>query len=246
MWTPCNHNATIQTIMKLSPSDSVFILTGAGISAESGIPTFRGVDGLWRNYRIEEVASPYAWRRDPRLVWEFYSMRRRVAAAAKPNPAHFALARLERALGGRLFVCTQNVDNLHEQAGSYGVVHMHGELFKCRCDACSRAPFEDSSTYEPPAEVPRCECGGRIRPHICWFGEMPYEMERIYSALSRSTIFVAIGTSGQVEPAASFVASAAQRARRVYVGPERPENAALFTEIYRGKAGEVVPGLFEL
>jgi len=231
--------------MKLSPSDNVFILTGAGISAESGIPTFRGVNGLWRNHRIEQVASPLAWLRDPRLVWEFYSMRRRVAAVAKPNPAHLALAKLERALGDRLFICTQNVDNLHEQAGSHSVVHMHGELFKCRCDACSRAPFEDSSTYEPPAEIPRCECGGRIRPHICWFGEVPYEMGRIYTRLARSTIFVAVGTSGQVEPAASFVANVAQGARTVYVGPEHPENAPLFDDIYCGKAGEVVPGLFE-
>jgi len=108
------------------------------VSAESGIPTFRGVGGLWRNYRIEEVASPMAWHRDPRLVWEFYSMRRRVASAAKPNPAHFAIARLVQVLHERLFVCTQNVDNLHEQAGSKHVVHMHGELFKSRCDTCTR------------------------------------------------------------------------------------------------------------
>src|SRR5215510_728406 len=115
----------LQSQLKISDRARVFILTGAGISAESGIPTFRGVGGLWRNYRIEEVASPIAWRRDPRLVWEFYSMRRRVASAARPNPAHLALAKLEHALGDRLFVCTQNVDNLHEQAGSRNTVHMH-------------------------------------------------------------------------------------------------------------------------
>src|SRR5690349_21680248 len=109
-------------MLLISPTDRVFILTGAGVSAESGIPTFRGVDGLWRNYRIKEVASPHAWARDPRLVWEFYSMRRRVAASAKPNPAHFALAKLEQSLGEGLLLCTQNVDNLHEQAGSKGVV----------------------------------------------------------------------------------------------------------------------------
>lgn len=122
----------------ISPTDRVFVLTGAGISAESGIPTFRGVDGLWRNYRIEEVASPIAWQNDPQLVWEFYSMRRRVASAAKPNPAHLALAKVEKELGERLFVCTQNVDNLHEQAGWKNVVHMHGELFKSRCDRKQR------------------------------------------------------------------------------------------------------------
>ena len=227
-----------------SSSDRVFILAGAGVSAESGIPTFRGVGGLWRNYRIEEVASPAAWRRDPRLVWEFYSMRRRVASAAKPNPAHFALAKLENALHDRLFVCTQNVDNLHEQAGSKNVVHMHGELFKSRCDTCSRPPFDDTNLYEPPAEVPRCECGGLIRPHICWFGEVPFQLDRVYAALGACTLFVATGTSGVVEPAASFVAHVAARARAIYVGPERPANASSFTECHFGKAGEVLPDLF--
>jgi NAD-dependent protein deacetylase/lipoamidase len=145
-------------VLSISPTDKLFVLTGAGVSAESGIPTFRGVNGLWRNYRIEEVASPDAWRRDPRLVWEFYSMRRRVASEAKPNPAHLALAELERRLEDRLFLCTQNVDDLHEQAGSKRVVHMHGELFKSRCDTCSRAPFCDTNTYDSPVELPQCEC----------------------------------------------------------------------------------------
>ena len=133
-------------MLAISPTDRVFVLSGAGVSAESGIPTFRGVGGLWRNYRIEEVASPEAWARDPRLVWEFYSMRRRVASAAKPNPAHFALAKLEQDFRGDLLLCTQNVDNLHEQAGSINIVHMHGELFKSRCDSCSRPPFDDTNT----------------------------------------------------------------------------------------------------
>ncbi len=233
-------------MLTISSTDRVFILAGAGVSAESGIPTFRGVGGLWRNYRIEEVASPRAWRHDPRLVWEFYSMRRRVAAAAKPNPAHFTLAKLEAALQDRLFVCTQNVDHLHEQAGSRNVVHMHGELFKSRCDTCSRPPFADSNLYEPPAEVPRCECGGRIRPHICWFGEVPFALSRIYAALAACSLFLAVGTSGVVEPAASFAAEVADRARRIYVGPEKPANASSFTECYAGKAGEVLPNLFEV
>jgi len=229
---------------RVSPTDRVFILAGAGVSAESGIPTFRGVGGLWRNYRIEEVASPDAWRRDSRLVWEFYSMRRRVAAAAKPNPAHIALARLEQKLRERFFLCTQNVDDLHERAGSRHVVHMHGELFKSRCDACNRAPFEDTNLYEPQAEVPQCACGGQIRPHICWFGEMPFELDRIYEALDACTMFVAVGTSGVVEPSASFVAHVNARARTIYVGPENPANASSFTECYLGKAGEVLPNLF--
>ena len=185
-------------MIRIRPNDNLFLLTGAGVSAESGIPTFRGVAGLWRNYRIEEVASPHAWARDPVLVWEFYSMRRRVAAAAQPNPGHAALARLEQELGERLFLCTQNVDNLHEQAGSRHVCHMHGELFKSRCDSCRRETFVDATTYEPPAPVPRCACGGQIRPHICWFGEVPFGLDAIFAALARCTLFVAIGTSGVV------------------------------------------------
>lgn len=230
-------------MVTISSTDRVFILTGAGVSAESGIPTFRGAGGLWRNYRIEEVASPEAWRRDPRLVWEFYSMRRSVALAAKPNPAHVALSELEHTLQGRLFACTQNVDDLHEQAGSKTVVHMHGELFKSRCDKCSRPPFEDRNIYEPPVEIPRCECGGRIRPHICWFGEVPFELDRIFGALNVCTVFIAVGTSGVVEPAASFVAHVASRARTIYLGPEEPANASSFTECHLGNAGEVLPGL---
>jgi NAD-dependent deacetylase len=231
-------------MIEISSTDRVFILTGAGISAESGIPTFRGAGGLWRNYRFEEVASPHAWQRDPRLVWEFYSMRRRVASAAKPNPGHLALAALESRLRDRLFLCTQNVDNLHEQAGSRGAIHMHGELFKSRCDACRLAPFDDTSTYEPPAEIPRCECGGRIRPHICWFGEVPYRIDEIFHALGECTVFVAIGTSGVVEPAASFVAHVRARAQTFYVGPEEPANKFAFTKCFPGKAGELLPNLF--
>jgi NAD-dependent deacetylase len=162
-----------------------------------------------------------------------------VASAVKPNPAHFALAKLEDVLQDRLFVCTQNVDNLHEQAGSRNIVHMHGELFKSR-----RAPFDDTNLYEPPVGVPRCKCGGRIRPHICWFGEVPFELDRIYRALDACTVFIAVGTSGVVEPAASFVAQVGDRARTIYVGPEEPMNAASFTECYLGKAGEVLPNLF--
>jgi NAD-dependent deacetylase len=230
-------------MLAISPHDRVFILTGAGVSAESGISTFRGVGGLWRNYRIEEVASPEAWHRDPRLVWEFYSMRRRVASAAKPNPAHYAITKLEQYLQERLFICAQNVDSLHEQAGSRNVVHMHGELFKSRCDSCTRPPFEDTKLYDPPAKLPRCDCGGWTRPHICWFGEVPFELDRIFRALNECTIFIAAGTSGVVEPAASFVARVSGRARTVYVGAEEPANASAFTECHLGKAGEVLPDL---
>jgi NAD-dependent deacetylase len=231
-------------MIRIGKQDRVFVLTGAGVSAESGIPTFRGVGGLWRNYRIEEVASPQAWARDPALVWEFYSMRRRVAAGAKANPAHFALAELEQKLAERLFLCTQNVDNLHEQAGSRQVLHMHGELFKSRCDTCRRPPFADEAMYEPPASLPCCDCGGKIRPHICWFGEVPFELEEIFGALDRCTVFVAVGTSGVVEPAASFVAQVGGQGRTYYVGPELPANASAFDQCFQGEAGKTLPGLF--
>lgn len=232
--------------LAFSHSDRLFILTGAGISAESGIPTFRDAGGLWRNYRFEDVASPLAWRRDPRLVWDFYSMRRRVASTAKPNPGHFALAALENALAGRFLLCTQNVDNLHEQAGSHRILHMHGELFKSRCDSCPLPPFDDVNIYESPIEIPRCSCGGQIRPHICWFGETPFHLDEIFAALDDCTIFLAIGTSGTVEPAASFAAHAKRRAKTIYAGPEPPANRSLFDDSFLGKAGELLPRLFSL
>jgi len=230
-------------MINISPRDNIFILTGSGISAESGIPTFRGNGGLWRNHRVEEVASPLAWARDATLVWDFYSMRRRVAAAAHPNQGHVALARLERRLGDRLFLCTQNVDNLHERAGSRRVLHMHGELFRSRCESCGRLPFYDDASYESPIEIPRCRCGGRIRPHICWFGETPFGLDRIFSALKVCTVFVAVGTSGLVEPAASFVAFG-NHARTYYVGPEKPANEASLDQWFEGEAGKILPSLF--
>ncbi len=229
--------------LTFAATDRLFALAGAGISAESGIPTFRDAGGLWRNYRFEDVASPNAWRRDPRLVWDFYSMRRRVAAAAKPNPGHFALAALENSLADRFLLCTQNVDNLHEQAGSRRILHMHGELFKSRCDFCSRSPFDDADLYESATEIPRCSCGGQIRPHICWFGETPFHLDEIFAALDQCTIFLAIGTSGTVEPAASFAAHAKHRAKTLYVGPEPPANRFLFDDCFLGKSGELLPQL---
>ena len=229
--------------LRVGPSDRVFVLTGAGISAESGIRTFRDAGGLWETYRFEEVASPEGWAAHPEDVWRFYAQRRAQAAGCEPNPAHRALATLERALADRLFLCTQNVDDLHEKAGSSRVHHMHGELFRSRCEACERPPFEDRVAH---ASIPRCECGGRIRPHIVWFGEMPLGMEIIGHALHRCTMFVTVGSSGAVYPAAGFVASVAGRARTVYVGPERPDNAGAFDECRLGRAGEVLPTLFDV
>ncbi len=231
-------------MIRIGPTDRVFILTGAGVSAESGIPTFRGAGGVWRGYRFEAVASPNAWAEDPVLVWDFYSMRRKVAAQAKPNPAHVAIAELEKKIGDRLVLVTQNVDNLHELAGSKRVIHMHGELFKSRCDRCQRPSFPDDKLYEHLTAIPRCQCGGQIRPHICWFGEMPYEMDRIYDELAWCTVFVCVGSSGVVYPAAGFVGEVRGRARTYYVGPEAPENAGIFDHVLEGKAGEVLPKAF--
>jgi NAD-dependent deacetylase len=230
----------------VGPEDRVFVLTGAGISEESGLPTFRASDGLWAGHRVEEVCTPEAWKRNPWLVWDFYSKRREDGAKAKPNPAHVALAELEAKLGERFFLCTQNVDDLHERAGSVRLVHMHGELAKSRCEReCGRAPVDDRKIYGSLAEVGHCECGGRLRPHIVFFGEIPLEMDHIQEEIHKSTLMVVVGTSGSVYPAANFVHWARQGgARTVYIGPEAPLNASAFTHVVEGKAGEVMPGLF--
>jgi len=230
----------------IAPKDRVFVLTGAGISAESGLPTFRASDGLWAGHRIEDVCTPEAWQRNPALVWEFYSGRRESAWRAKPNPAHFALAELEAQLGDRFFLCTQNVDDLHERAGSQRVLHMHGELARSRCErGCGHTVVEDRATYQNLGQVGRCACGGRLRPHIVFFGEVPLGMDRIQQELNRATLMLVIGTSGSVYPAADFVRWARRAgARTVYVGPEPPRNAEAFSSIVEGSAGEELPGLF--
>jgi NAD-dependent deacetylase len=226
--------------ISIQPNDRVFVLTGAGISAESGLPTFRASDGLWAGHRVEEICTPEA------LVWEFYSKRRADCAKAEPNAAHRALAELETQIGDRFFLCTQNVDDLHERAGSKRLVHMHGELAKSRCsEDCDAAPVEDRSVYANLDEVGHCVCGARLRPHIVFFGEMPLEMRRIQQEMNRSTKMLVIGTSGSVYPAANFVHWARQAcAKTIYIGPERPLNADAFDTIVEGNAGEVLPGLF--
>ena len=234
--------------VSVSSADRVFVLTGAGVSAESGLPTFRAEDGLWAGFRVEDVCTPDAWRRDPAAVWAFYSARRAQGQSAKPNPAHLALAELEAQIPSRFFLCTQNVDDLHERAGSANLIHMHGELAKSRCEhECGSPPVEDRAVYAGLDDVPRCACGGRLRPHIVFFGEIPFEMPRIGREISLSTLMLVVGTSGNVYPAANFVHWARQAgARTVYIGPERPLNAPAFTEIVEGKAGEVMPGLFRI
>src|SRR3984957_12795147 len=169
--------------MHLTPQDHLFVLTGAGISPESGLAPFRGSGGLWTGYRVEEVATPEAWAADPELVWHFYSQRRRNAISAEPNAAHIALAKIEEQMGDRFYLCTQNVDDLHERAGSQRVHHMHGTLFQSRCEGCGVA-FADSALYEDAASLPKChDCGTAVRPHIVWFGEMPLDMDGIYHEL---------------------------------------------------------------
>jgi NAD-dependent deacetylase len=229
--------------MRFTPQDRLFVLTGAGISAESGLATFRGSGGLWNGYRVEEVATPEAFEADPTLVWRFYSMRRRDALAAEPNAAHRALAEIEDQLADRFYLCTQNVDDLHERADSRRIHHMHGTLFQSRCTKC-RLTYPDQSVYE--TALPTCkDCGALIRPHIVWFGEIPLDMDSIHRELDRANVLLVIGTSGSVYPAAGFVHIARQRrARTIYIGPEEPLNAESFDEIILGPATEVLPRLF--
>ena len=233
----------------MDTTKKVFVLTGAGISAESGIRTFRDSNGLWEEHHVEDVASPEGWQRDRELVWRFYSERRKQVLQCQPNPAHTALAVLEEALGDKLFLCTQNIDPMHESAGSKRVVHMHGELLKSRCEGCDRPPFYDEALYYSEKEIPQCECGNLIRPHIVWFGEMPFAMRAIKEAVRSCHLFITVGSSGAVYPAAGLVREISYRkdmgedTRSIYVGLERPDNADLFDEVVLGKAGEVLPEL---
>lgn len=229
---------------RFNATDRLFVLTGAGVSAESGLATFRGSGGLWNGYRVEDVATPEAWQADPELVWNFYSMRRRDALAAQPNAAHRALAAIERTMGERFYLCTQNVDDLHERAGSHRVHHMHGSLFQSRCVRCNQ-PFRDQALYETAAELPTCAvCGKPVRPHIVWFGEIPLDMQGIYRELASATQLLVVGTSGSVYPAAGFVNIANDRdIRTIYIGPEKPLNAGSFDELLLGPATEILPTL---
>lgn len=238
------HMRSSSSTLRIGSNDRLFVLTGAGISAESGLATFRGSGGLWNGYRVEDVATPEAWYANPELVWRFYSMRRRDAKAADPNAAHRALAELEKTMGDRLYLCTQNVDDLHERAGSHSVHHMHGQLFQSRCERCEE-PFFDEGLYDAADPLPRCkECGAPVRPHIVWFGEIPLDLDEIYAELQRATALFVVGTSGAVYPAAGFVRIANQLGiRTIYVGPERPDNAHAFDDILLGTAVEVLPGL---
>ncbi|HYD88703.1 MAG TPA: NAD-dependent deacylase [Vitreimonas sp.] len=222
----------------------IFILTGAGVSAESGLSTFRDKGGLWAEYRVEDVASLAGYERDPARVLEFYNLRRNSHRDVRPNPAHVALGQLQRAWagrGGEVTICTQNIDHLHEAGGAENVIHMHGEIGKVRCHDCGDVTAADG---ELSLALGCGACGriGGLRPHVVWFGETPLEMDTIYEKLAAADLFVSIGTSGAVYPAAGFVAAARSGdIETMEINLEPSENAFLFDAARYGKASEIVP-----
>ena len=228
----------------INQKGSIVILTGAGISKESGLDTFRDKDGIWSSVRIEDVATPGAFRRDPVTVHAFYNARRRqlTSGEVQPNAAHLALARLERLWDAPVTIITQNIDDLHERAGSTSLIHMHGELLKARCIRC-REPFAWTGDLSVEQPCPDCHMAGTLRPHVVWFDELPLEMGRIYSLLEDCALFVSIGTSGNVHPAAGFAQAvrSAGHARTVELNLEPSQAATVFHEARTGKASELVP-----
>ena len=219
----------------------IVILTGAGVSAESGLGTFRDVGGLWTKYDLNDVATPEGYARNPALVLDFYNMRRANCHGAEPNAAHRAIARLQREYPGRVTLVTQNIDDLHERGGSAEVIHMHGRIMQALCAVCENR----WGWIGEMSEADICHaCGtvGAVRPDVVWFGEMPYEMETIWERIADCDLFAAIGTSGSVYPAAGFVADAKHRgARTVELNLERSDNAAFFDETLLGPASRTVP-----
>ncbi len=225
---------------------NIVILTGAGVSAESGLATFRGPGGLWEGHRVEDVCTPEALARDEALVQRFYDERRAALGRVEPNAAHRALARLDAEWPGELLLVTQNVDDLHERAGAKRLIHMHGELRSALCRACGgRSPFDGADMGAGPA-CPDCGKAGRLRPDIVFFGEMPYSMEAIDRALMEADLFVSIGTSGNVYPAAGFVQTARTcGARTLEMNLEPSLGASYFHESRVGPAGVLVPAWVE-
>jgi NAD-dependent deacetylase len=232
------------------PRAFLLVLTGAGVSAESGVPTFRGQGGLWERHRFEQLASPEGFAADPALVWRFYSHRRAAALTCRPNPGHLTLAAAERRLGERLLLVTQNVDGLHRLAGSQRLLELHGNLFTTRCARCARPPFPDRALHEQ--EPPACElCGGLLRPHIVWFGEALdpghfMAIDRFLRAAAGGRLFfLAAGTSGAVYPAAALVdlAKDAGATQTVLVNAEVADNGDRFDRFLQGKSGALLPRL---
>jgi NAD-dependent deacetylase len=224
---------------------NIVILTGAGLSAESGLSTFRDRDGIWSKFDYREVATPEGFRANPSLVLDFYNQRRRAHAAIQPNVAHAALARLEHQHPGNVTIVTQNIDALHEAAGSRQLIHMHGELLRALCALCGeRHPCTTDIDVKTPC--PSCAVAGGMRPDVVWFGEMPYHMERIYELLADADLFMSVGTSGNVYPAAGFVAEArANGTHTVELNLEPSESATLFAEARYGRATEIVPAFVD-
>ncbi|CZF79345.1 Sir2 family NAD+-dependent deacetylase [Grimontia marina] len=228
------------------PYRNIVILTGAGISAESGIRTFRAQDGLWEEHHIEDVATPEGFARNPALVQTFYNQRRRqLQSGVAPNPAHEALAKLERELEGSVIIVTQNIDNLHERAGSENIIHMHGELLKARCSGSNQVlDWKDDIMVDELCHC--CQIPSSMRPHVVWFGEMPLDMDKIHTALVEADLFISIGTSGSVYPAAGFVHEAAiNGAKTIEVNLEPSAVESEFDEKRYGKASVLVPELVE-
>jgi NAD-dependent deacetylase len=236
--------------LTIGPDTRLLVLTGAGVSAESGVPTFRDANGLWENHAIEQVATPAGFEEDPALVWRFYSERRRKALAVNPNPGHLALAAAEERMGERFLLVTQNVDGLHQRAGSRRVIEIHGSLFRTRCHSCERAPFADDREH---VLVPACElCGGRLRPAIVWFGELidPDILRAIGRFVEEARhghfVFLAVGTSGAVYPAAGLVIEARGVGGETWlVNAEPAENRGAFHHFVEGPSGRILPELFE-
>ena len=224
----------------------IVILTGAGISAESGIPTFRESDGLWERHRVEDVATPEGFARNPALVHRFYNDRRNHLFTVEPNPAHIALARLEKEYGKPVWIVTQNIDDLHERGGSVNVIHMHGDLLSSLCSRCGKRRGDIRSDMNEDMVCRDCGATGTLRPDVVWFGEMPYQMGDIFPLLSNCELFLSIGTSGHVYPAAGFVESAVGAgAYAVEVNPEPSLINAHFHRHIAAMAGESVPGLVD-
>jgi len=234
--------------MQHAPSASIVILTGAGISSESGLSTFRDKGGIWSQLRIEDVATPEAFQKNPVRVHQFYNQRREKLAAGEvePNAAHSALARLERKWPGKVLIVTQNIDDLHERAGSQNIIHMHGELLKVRCVHCKSVTIHKTDLGIED-DCLECQLSGGLRPHVVWFGEMPLMMEQIYQALDTCDLFLSIGTSGNVYPAAGFVAHirAAGRAHSLELNLEPSEGASLFADSQYGPATKIIPGFVD-
>lgn len=220
---------------------NIVILTGAGISAESGVATFRGPDGLWEGHRVEDVATPQAFEKNPELVQKFYDERRAKIQTVQPNSAHDALAQLDREWDSELLLVTQNVDDLHDRAGSKRLVHMHGELLSAWCLSCDGRSIISGDLSHDPACL-HCDQFGFLRPDIVWFGEMPYHMDQIEAALKQCDLFVSIGTSGAVYPAAGFVRTASHfGAQTLEMNLDPSDGSMFFDESRMGKAGDLVP-----